>query len=97
MAEERVACRTPNPDKPGVTNIPKWKFECLRSAILAELAAGDVLFSELKNRVAARVSAAEKAKMGSMGWHVTSVKLELEVRGEIVRVEGVSPQVLTLG
>ena len=97
MAEEKVACRTPNPDKPGVTNIPVWKFDVLRAAILAELSEADVAFSELTTRVAARVSDADKARMGSMGWHVTTVKLEMEVRGEIVRVAGTAPQVLTLG
>ena len=37
MAEERVECRTPNPGKPGITRIPKWKFDAVRAAILEVL------------------------------------------------------------
>ena len=93
----RVPCRTPNPDKPGATNLPKWKFDLLRGAILEELAGGDVPFADLAKRVGARLDANELADLGSLGWHVTSVKLELEVRGEVCRVDGVTPQVLRLG
>lgn len=35
--------------------------------------------------------------MGKLGWHVVTVKLELEVRGEIRRTSDKSPQILTLG
>ena len=97
MAEAKVECRTPNPDKPGVTNIPKWKFDLVRSAILAELANGDVPFSELSARVGARLSDEDKSKLGSLGWHVTTVKLELEARGEIERADSKGPQIVTLG
>jgi len=35
--------------------------------------------------------------LGSWGWHFTTVKLNMEVEGELLRAEGVSPQQLILG
>ncbi len=95
MAEAKVACRTPNPGKPGMTNIPKWKFDCIRAAILDTLAEGDTAWSDLTEAVRARLSEDELARMGKLRWFVVTVKLELEVRGEIARIPGRSPQMLT--
>ncbi len=94
---ERVACRTPAEGRSGVTNIPAWKFEAVRRAILDELATGDLLNKDLRDRVGARLRAEDLANLGKLGWHVVTVKLELEVRGEVVRVPGASPLRLTLG
>ncbi|MGI9393954.1 MAG: DUF6958 family protein [Boseongicola sp.] len=93
MSEHKTPCRTPNAK--GVTNIPTWKFDVIRAAILAVIdAAGadGMPFRALPDAVKARLSDDEISRMGSVGWHVTSVKLELEVRGEIVRVAARSPQ-----
>jgi hypothetical protein len=97
MSEPKVACRTPTPGKSGVTRIPAWKFDMLRGAILEVLAEGDTPFAELAERVAARLDPADMARLGAPGWHVTTVKLELETRCEIRRRAGSGPQVLTLG
>lgn len=97
MAEEKVGCRTPAEGRDGVTNIPKWKFDVLRAAILSELQIGDFRFSELKPRLAEALSDDVKSKLGSLGWHATCVKLEMEVRGEVARVDAKGPQVMTLG
>lgn len=96
MAADRVACRTPNPDKPGVTNIPAWKFDLLRGIILDLLKDGEVRFSDLASLVSERLDDDQKAQLGSVGWHVTTVKLELEVRGEIARDPGPGPQRIRL-
>ena len=96
MAEARVGCRTPNPDKPGVTNIVAWKFDCIRTAILDELAQADVAWGDLTERVRAWLTPDQLARMGSLGWHVISVKLELEVRGEIARLGGSGAQIIKL-
>lgn len=95
--ESRVAPRTPNQDASGATGIPEWKFNLLRSIIFAELSRGDVMFSELASLLAARIKPEDKIRLGSLGWHVATVKLELAVRGEIQRVPGKAPQILTLG
>lgn len=94
---EKVSCRTPADGKSGVTNIPKWKFDTCRRAILATLADGNVAFKDLSDLVADRLTDEERAKVGSVGWHVTSVKLEMEVRGEIARLNATGPQILCLG
>ena len=94
--EDRVACRTPNPGKPGQTRIPRWKFDAVRKSILDELAEGPIPFGKLTERVHGRLDNSVREKIGSVGWHVATVKLELEVRGEIRRQEGSKPQVLKL-
>lgn len=93
----KTPCRTPAEGRDGVTNIPTWKFLSIREAILAALDdAGDagVPFSQLKDAVADRLSAEDLADLGSVGWHMTSVKLEMEVRGEVGRKVGSGPQIV---
>ena len=55
---EKVACRTPALDRDGVTNIPVWKFEAVRGAILDALAEGPMLYKDLNTAVGARLDAA---------------------------------------
>jgi len=31
---DKIACHTPAKSRGGVTNIPKWKYDCVRRAIL---------------------------------------------------------------
>ncbi len=93
MSEERTTCRTPNAD--GVTNIPTWKFEVLRAEILTLVDAAGATglpFQGLSEAVRDRLNKDVLNRLGSVGWHVTCVKLELEVAGEITRVAGKSPQ-----
>ncbi|MCP5085370.1 MAG: hypothetical protein GY952_00985 [Rhodobacteraceae bacterium] len=61
-------------------------------AILNEPTAGDCRFSELTARALTRLNGEELSQMGSPDWHVTSVKLEPELRGKIAR-----PQAFTHG
>ncbi len=51
-----------------------------------------VEFQELASLVKKQLPKKQLAELGSMSWFTTTVKLELEVRGEIYRVDGVSPQ-----
>ena len=95
--EPSVACRTPTPGRSGVTNIPQWRFELIRGAILDVIATGEVSFADLPDLVAARLTKAERDRIGSITWNVTTVKLEMEVRGELIRVEKPGPQRLILG
>ncbi len=89
---EKVACRTPAEGRTGVTNIPVWKFDAVRAAILDALRAGAMRYSDLKDAVDARLDLDTKAKLGKLGWHVVTVKLEMEVRGEIERLGVKGPQ-----
>jgi hypothetical protein len=95
MPEDRVLCQTPNKPTAG-TRIPRWKFDAVRTAILTVLAEGEMTFLDLTSACKIRMADADLAKLGSLGWHVTTVKLELECRGEIARVPGSKPQLLTL-
>ena len=49
-------------------------------------------FQKLPALVKKQLSRKDLTELGSVGWFTTTVKLELEVRGEICRVDGVSPQ-----
>ncbi len=95
--DERVACRTPNPGRPGTTRIPKWKFDLVRNAILEVLRESDAKFSELTDLVRGRLIPSDLGRLGSLGWHVATVKLEMEVREEIRRIPGSKPQILSIG
>jgi len=93
---EKISCRTPAEDRAGVTNIPKWKYDEVSQAILSVLERGDIAFSDLRDAVMAELSSETLENLGSVSWHVTTVKLEMEVRGEIERIPGKVPQRLQL-
>ena len=76
-----------------MTNIPAWKFDALRDAILA-ICVEETVFTDLFKLVPPQLTEEQLTKLGSINWHVTTVKLELEVRGEITRVPGAKPQKL---
>ena len=92
----KVACRTPTPGRKGVTNIPQWRFEIIRGAIIDVMATGEVRFAELPGLVRDRLNKEDLDRIGSISWNVTTVKLEMETRGEIIRLEGKGPQRLML-
>jgi len=77
--------------------IPRWKYECIRRAILETLeesSGGQVVFGRLAARVADQLTSNQLAKLGSVTWHVTTVKLNMEVEGELERVPRLKPQTL---
>lgn len=88
MKTEKVACRTPAKGRDGVTNIPKWKYDMVREHILRmvnDASPDGMAFSDMKDALIARLSQSEAAALGSAGWHVTVVKLNMEVDGELAR------------
>lgn len=95
MAEDdKVTCHTPTPGKKP-TRIPRWKYDCIRSAILGAVGeAGEEGFamSDLYPAVAARLSKDQLADLGSVTWHTMSVKLNMECEGELHRLPNVTPQ-----
>ena len=100
--EARVVCHTPTPGKKP-TRIHKWKYDLLRGLILEILAqemlagsADGVEFRSLPSLIDARLTTEQKAGLGSVSWHTTTVKLDMEVRGDIERVPRSSPQRLRL-
>jgi hypothetical protein len=92
--QDRVTCRTPTPNRKPI-RIERWKFDAVRRAILEVLPAqppGVAFVNELPGLVEQALTEEERASLGSVGWYTTTVKLELEVRGEISRVPRSSPQ-----
>lgn len=95
--DDRIACYTPTKGRDGATRIPRWKYECIRRAILNVLEDADdgqLLFKNLADHVQSRLSSNQLAKLGSLNWHVTTVKLNMEVEKELERVPRKTPQTL---
>lgn len=93
QTNEKIECRTPTSGKKS-TRIDAWKFDAVRKAILKVVPKrGDgVAFSDLPDLVKKQLPAQQSKDLGSLMWYVTTVKLELEVRGEIARVARAAPQ-----
>ncbi|WP_308917064.1 DUF6958 family protein [Jannaschia sp. LMIT008] len=89
---ERTPCRTPAGKS--ATNIPTWKFDACRAALLAELTGGPVPAKDIAARAGERLSAPDRDALGALGWHMTTVRLEMEVRRELERIPGQTPVTL---
>lgn len=90
---EKVVAETPTPGKQP-TRIDKWKYDLVHDAILAVVPADEngVEFNQLAQLVEAHLSPADLEKLGSVSWYTTTVKLDMEVKGEIERIPGSKPQ-----
>ena len=95
--EERVVCETPTPGKKP-TRIHRWKYDLLRGVILDIVGSSSegVEFRELSDLVESRLSPEQLSDLGSVSWYTTTVKLDMEVKGDIARVAGARPQRLCL-
>ncbi len=95
--EERVVCETPTPGKKP-TRIHKWKYDLLRRIILEIVAEGTdgVEFRNLPGLIESRLSVEQRENLGSVSWYTISVKLDMEVKGDIERVPRAKPQKLRL-
>lgn len=92
---EKISCRTPTEGRDGVTRIPLWKYRLLRGAILEVLTERGALglrFGELADALRERLAREDLDRLGSLNWHMTVVKLNMEVEGEIRRLAGRGPQ-----
>ena len=89
---ERVL--TLHPEGKNGVSVDKQKYLVVREAILEVLrAAGEMTFKALTEDVRQEL---EGTFDGSISWYVTTVKLDLEARGEIERIPGKKPQHLRL-
>lgn len=93
MSEARTVCHTPTPGKKP-TSIPTWKYEAVRKAILKAVPrkAPGMAAKDLPDRVAALLTDDLRARLGSIAWHTTSVKLHMETLGELRRDPKLKPQ-----
>ena len=93
MSEERILALHPEAGKSGV-NISRKKYDMMREAIVDALAQEThPSFQDLRKAVEVRL---ESRFEGSIGWHYTTVKLDLEARGIVVRIGTGRPQLLEL-
>ncbi len=95
MAEDRVSCQNPDPEKQG-TRIPRWKYELVSDAIFSALnkRPEGFPFRDLPTYVRSCLTRDDAEELGSVSWHTTVVKLDLEARGTIERIPGSTPQLL---
>lgn len=95
--EERVVCHTPTPGKKP-TRIHKWKYDLLRSIIFDILDGSEegVQFRSLPGLIEGRLSPQQLSDLGSVSWYTTTVKLDMEVKGDIERIPRATPQRLRL-
>ena len=81
----------PEPTKAG-TFIDKAKYKVLREAILRNLRKfGSLTFAQLGACLEAEL---QPTFSGSVLWYYTTVKLDMEARGEIRRVPNSRPQLI---
>ena len=86
--------RTLHPEKKQGVNISKEKYDIIRSAILCVLQRHkEITFMNLSRAVEKEVNGNFD---GSVTWYVTTVKLDMEARGEIKRVPSSRPQLVKL-
>jgi hypothetical protein len=86
--------KTLHPEKKQGVNISRDKYEIIRKNIMSVLRANkEMTFMKLSRAVEKEV----RGKFdGSVMWYVTTVKLDLEARGEIKRVPKSRPQLVRL-
>ena len=86
--------RTLHPAKKQGVNISRGKYEVIRKAIFCVLQAQkEMPFMKLSRAVEKEVNGHFD---GSVMWYVTTVKLDMEARGEIKRVPNSRPQLVKL-
>ena len=90
----RNMIRTLHPDKKQGVNISREKYEMIRTAILCVMQEQkEITFMNLSRAVEKEVNGNFE---GSVVWYVTTVKLDLEARGQIKRVPNSRPQLVRL-
>ena len=86
--------RTLHPEKKQGVNISKVKYEIIRKAILSTLhTQKEMTFMNLSRAVEKEVNGNFE---GSVMWYVTTVKLDLEARGVVKRVQNSRPQLVRI-
>ena len=87
------------PEKPpqGPSDIRPIQIEEEMKRSYLDYAMSVIVSRALPDLVAPRLPDALRERLGSLGWHTTTVKLELEVRGTIRAVTGSRPQVVRRG
>ncbi len=92
-SDQFVLAINPDPTKQGI-RIEKAKYDVVRGAILENLrACGPMTFTQLAELVEDQLQANFD---GSVMWYYTTVKLDMEARGELRRVPKSKPQLIEM-
>ena len=90
---DTIYTQHPDPSKQGV-NINKAKYDVIHDEIVGFLGvAGPSSLSEITRAVSDRIGDSFE---GSIGWYVTTVKLDMESRGELTCDRSKSPHAHSL-
>ncbi len=90
----RDTIRTLHPEKKQGVKISREKYEVIRKAIMTTMRKQkEITFMNLSRAVEKEVNGNFE---GSVTWYVTTVKLDLEARGELKRVPNSRPQLVKL-
>lgn len=92
-SDSRVQTRHPQSGK-SMPRIAKTTYDSIRRAILKAVPSTErgTEFRALPEKVSRLLPKRIRDEIGSVGWYTTTVKLDLEARGEIERVPGSRPQ-----
>lgn len=84
--DETIVCNCLNDKRPSKT-IPRWKYDKVRSEILAVLPVGEtgMDYLKLREQVMAKFSKADAMHIGNLTWYVDTVTLHMETLNELVR------------
>ncbi len=92
MDYERIVCYTPaSGSKP--TSIHLWKYLVVRDALLRTVPKNDpgIEAQRLPEIVGETLGPQDKKELGSLTWYTTTVRLHMEVEGELIRVPKSKP------
>ena len=97
MDEERVVCETADSGEEAHTH-PQVEVRPAGRTILEIVAESvdGVEFRNLSGLIEGRLSTEQRENLGSVSWYTVSVKLDMEVKGDIERVPRAKPQKLRL-
>ncbi len=78
----------------GNSRMEREKYEIYAQAILEAVPPDreGIRFKDLSREVERRLPRGRRPELGSVTWHTTTVKLDLEARGLIERIPGSKPQ-----
>ena len=84
--DEKIVCNCPNDKRPSKT-IARWKYDRVRTEILAILPQDDapMEYAKLREQVLAKFSKEETLQIGNLTWYIDTVTLHLETLGEVTR------------
>jgi hypothetical protein len=95
--DDEALGETPTPGKQPA-RIDRWKYDLIRNFILEVVPSDEqgVEFRDLSKLAEQQISPSHLGNLGSVSWYTTTVKLDMEVKGEMERVPGSNPQRLRI-